>query len=106
MGTIVDPAWLIIDYYRLLITKRDKQTDEFRLPPSSDYRLPIVANNRKFAYYRYFRYISRHNRQADRQADRQAGRQTDRQIDRQADMRVGRQADRQTDRQVDRQTGR
>jgi hypothetical protein len=42
MGTIVDPASLIIDY-RLSITKRDKQTDDFRLPPSSDVRLPIVA---------------------------------------------------------------
>jgi hypothetical protein len=42
MGTIVDPASMIIDY-RLLITKCDKQTDDFRLPPTVapmiDYRL-------------------------------------------------------------------
>ncbi len=53
MGTFVDSA--IVDY-RLPITNCAKQflIAEFRLPPSSDYRLSIMANKRKLVDYRSF----------------------------------------------------
>ncbi len=91
MSKIVNPA--IVDY-QWSITGRVKKTPDFRLSPSSDYQLPIVANNRKFADYRYFRHIARQTtRQADRQADRHTGRQTQGQTDGQTDRQAGRQID-------------
>ncbi len=52
MGTwFVDPA--VVDY-RLSITDCVMQTSNFRLPPSSDYRMPIVENSWNFADFCYF----------------------------------------------------
>ncbi len=48
MGTKVDPATSVVDC-RLPIMPNKLPISDFRLPTGSDYRLPIVINNRKFA---------------------------------------------------------
>jgi hypothetical protein len=55
-GTTADPA---IVKCRLLMIDCIKQTSNlrFRLPPSSDNRLPGVANDRKFPDYGYLSFF-------------------------------------------------
>jgi hypothetical protein len=95
MDTFVDPE--IVDYRSSILPIVTTKFD-VRLPPSSDFRLTVIANKGSLPIT-----VSSVTLLLPTQTERWL---KYRKTDRQTDIETGRQIDRQTDKQTDRQAGR